>query len=377
MMGFLVNPIAGMGGSVGLKGTDGELLEEALKRGARPVAPMRAKRFLERLYKLGFNEVIVSAAGVMGCDYLKRVPLKEIKCLDIPSSPKTSSRDTKEVSRVLVSMGVRLIVFVGGDGTARDVLDVIGRRIPILGIPAGVKMYSGIFAASPEAAADIVMKFLEGSASLEVVEVADADEQAIAKGLLRVRVYGYAYTPFIEGLLIPSKEFALGSAEEKLEVAEYFVNEIMEDDALYILGPGSTVKAIADLLHINKTLLGVDAIYGGKLIGKDLSEKELLDIVEKYNKKYIVVTVIGKQGYIFGRGNQQISPRVIRNVGTRNIYVVSTRSKLVGLRRLLVDTGDAQLDKELSGYIRVIIGYHEEKIMPVVPASFPEYLQQV
>jgi len=376
-IGFIVNPIAGMGGSVGLKGTDGNLLEEALKRGARPVSPVRARRFLRRLHRLCFTDVIVSAGGVMGCDYLREVPLNKIKCLDVPTSSKTSGEDTRKISKMLADMGVELIVFVGGDGTARDVLDGVGGKVPILGIPAGVKMYSGVFAASPEAAADIVIRFLDRSASLELVEVADADEEAISKGLLRVRVYGYVHTPVVEGLLIPSKEFASGSAEEKLEVAEYFVNEVMEDNALYIMGPGSTIKAIADLLHIDKTLLGVDAIYNRKLIGRDLSESELLDIMKGFNKKYIVITIIGKQGYIFGRGNQQISPKVIRGVGTKNIYVLSTRSKLLNLRRLLVDTGDPELDKELSGYIRVIVGYHEEKIMPVIPASVPEYLAEV
>jgi len=376
-IGFLVNPIAGMGGSVGLKGTDGSLLEEALKRGAKPVAPIRARRFLGRLSKIGFSEVIVSAAGIMGCNYLREFQSLRFECLDIPVSDRTSSKDTREVCRLLASRGVRLVVFVGGDGTARDVLDVVGDKIPILGIPAGVKMYSGVFAASPEAAADIVVRFVEGKASLEVAEVADADEDAISRGILRVRIYGYAQAPFIEGLLVPSKEFASGAAEEKLEVAEFFVREIMENDALYILGPGSTIKAIADILHVDKTLLGVDAVYSGRLVGKDLGERELLEIVSRYKKKYIVVTVIGKQGYIFGRGNQQISPRVIRSVGVKNIYVVATRSKLASLKRLLVDTGDPQLDRELSGYIRVIVGYNEEKVMPVVPASSPEYLQEL
>jgi len=359
---------------VGLKGTDGKLLEEAMKKGARPVAPTRARRFLKRLSKMGFDEVIVSAAGVMGCNYLKNLCSLRYTCLRIPLTDKTTSRDTKEVCRMFVNEGIRLIVFVGGDGTARDVLDAVGKSVPILGVPAGVKMYSGVFAASPEAAADIVMNYVKGNASIEVAEVADADENAISRGVLRVRIYGYAQTPFIEGLLVPSKEFASGSAEEKLEVAEFFVRDVMEDDALYILGPGSTIKAIADVLRIDKTLLGVDAVYGKRLVGKDLGEKELLDILGKYRKRYIVVTVIGKQGYIFGRGNQQISPRVIRRVGVENIYVVATRSKLASIKRLLVDTGDPELDRELSGYIRVIVGYNEEKVMPVVPASSPEYL---
>jgi predicted polyphosphate/ATP-dependent NAD kinase len=373
-IGFLVNPIAGMGGAVGLKGTDGPLYYEALRKGATAIAPNRAKRFINELTKLRFNGYIISANGVMGCDYLlKNRSLTLFECIDFPKTKETTREDTIKVSQLLLDKGIDLIVFVGGDGTAKDIFTAIDSTVPLLGIPSGVKMYSGIFAASPEAAAKIVTNFVQGKVKIEIGEVADVDETALARDIINVKVFGLVKVPFIEGLSIPTKDFGGGTERKnKEEIADYFVNELMDNHTLYLLGPGSTVKAIADLLRIDKTLLGVDAVFSGCLVGKDLSEKAILDLLEKYDEAKIVVTPIGKQGFIFGRGNQQFSPRVIRSVSKGNIIVVSTRNKLSNLNYLLVDTGDPQLDIELSGYIRVITGYREETVKKVVPACCPE-----
>jgi len=160
-VGFLVNPIAGMGGSVGLKGTDGRLHIEAVRRGATPVAPSRALRFLKRLRQVGFNRRLLVAGGVMGCKYLGQTTSLRYECLSHPpeSRKETSSTDTKAVVKIMLGRGIDLLVFVGGDGTARDVVEVLDREVPVLGIPSGVKMYSGIFAASPEAAAELVTMY--------------------------------------------------------------------------------------------------------------------------------------------------------------------------------------------------------------------------
>ncbi|MEM0025100.1 MAG: ATP-NAD kinase family protein [Zestosphaera sp.] len=368
-LGFVVNPIAGMGGSVGLKGTDGELYEEALKRGAKPVAPSKAVRFLQALSEKGFQGVIVAANSVMGCDYLSSSRLR-FSCLDLPDRGKsvTSREDTLRVIEVFLKSDVDLIVFVGGDGTARDVLSVAGTKVPILGVPSGVKMYSGVFATSPEVAAEVVVEFERGNISVDQVEVADVDEIKLKEDLLNVRLYGYAVAPVLEGFVVPSKDLVSGSEEEKWGIAKYFIEEYMFPGVLYFLGPGTTTKAIADLLGLKKTLLGVDAIYERKLVGRDLSESEILRLIEKYGRVSLVVSVIGRQGYIFGRGNQQFSARVLRLVKKTDIFVLATHSKLAGIKYLLIDVGDPELELELSGYWRVITGYGEETVKLVLPA---------
>lgn len=368
-LGFVVNPIAGMGGSVGLKGTDGELYEEALKRGAKPVAPSKAVRFLQALSEKGFQGVVIAANSVMGCDYLSSSKLR-FSCLDLPSPGKhvTSREDTLRIVEAFLRSGVDLIIFVGGDGTARDVLSVAGTKIPILGVPSGVKMYSGVFATSPEMAAEVVVEFEKGNVVIDHVEVADVDETKLREDLLSVRLYGYAVTPVLEGLVVPSKDLVGGSEEEKWGIAKYFIDDYMLPGTVYFLGPGTTTKAITDLLGLKKTLLGVDAIYEGKLVGRDLSESEILSLIEKYGRASLVVSVIGRQGYIFGRGNQQFSARVLRLVRKTDIFVLATPSKLAGIKYLLVDVGDPELELELSGYWRIITGYGEETVKLVLPA---------
>lgn len=376
-VGFLVNPIAGMGGSVGLKGTDGRLYTEAIRRGATPVAPSRALRFLKHLCQVGFNHSLLAAGGVMGCKYLKQIPSLRYECLGYPleSRKETSSADTKTVVKMMLERGVDLLAFVGGDGTARDVAEVLDCEVPVLGIPSGVKMYSGIFAASPEAAAELVTMFCEGNAVLDYADVADIDESSLQVGELKVRKFFRAITVRADGLSVQSKDFgASGSSEEKYALAEYFIEEYLRDNILYLLGPGSTIKAVTDVLGLPKTILGVDALFNGSIIAKDLGHREILNLLNSFVQAKIVVTIIGGQGYLFGRGNQQFTPEVIRRIGKDNIHVLATKTKLRGLKYLLVDTGDPVLDAELSGYIHVITGYREETIMRIVPASNPALL---
>jgi len=365
-LGFIVNPIAGMGGSVGLKGTDGELFKEALRRGAKPVAPTRALRFLNKLMELRCDVKIITPPYVMGGSYVGLSGAHAEILRDLDVGDLTSREDTLRACSRMLEVGVDVIAFVGGDGTARDIYSIVRDSIPILGIPSGVKMYSGVFASNPEAAAVIISSFAEGRAEIELGEIADVNESCLSNDVLKVNIYGIARVPSFKDLLVPSKDFSVGDELNKEEVASFFISSLMEPDVLYILGPGSTTKAIAKLIGVEKTLLGVDAVYNGKLVGKDLSEKELLNLIEKFRRVKIVLTPIGRQGFIIGRGNQQISPNVIRRVGRENIIIVATRDKMRDLKFLRVDTGDAELDREFQGYVRVIVGYNEEVIVRVV-----------
>lgn len=368
-LGFIVNPIAGMGGRVGLKGTDGDAYRIALQKGAKPVSPKRAREFLENL--LLEDIAFYVAPGPMGWDIVSQTRHKKniVKIIGSISRHETSAEDTRRISREMVKEGIDLLVFVGGDGTARDVMDAVDKKVPVLGVPSGVKVYSGVFAVNPVAAARIVEAFARGEAIVVEEEVLDIDEDAFRRDKLEIRLYGYMNTPVVKGLIQPSKQPSLdtGDEEENKKAIARTVVEDMEPDTLYILGPGTTVKAIADELGVEKTVLGVDAVYNKKLVGKDLDEKSILKLLEKYSKAKIIVTPIGGQGFIFGRGNQQISPEVIKKVGgKKNIIVVATRRKLRGLSVLRVDTGDREVDMMLRNYIRVIVDYNSIVLMKVV-----------
>jgi predicted polyphosphate/ATP-dependent NAD kinase len=240
--------------------------------------------------------------------------------------------------------------------------------LPVLGVPSGVKMYSGIFSASSRDAADIVQAFLEKSTQTMDFEILDVDEEAFRDDRLTVRLYGFLKGPFVPMHFLGSKQVSpetLDEHENQLAVAK-FVVEDMKPEATYILGPGTTVKCIADLLGVEKTLLGVD-IYRKKAVIKDVNEKKILSEIKKWKNTWIVLSPIGRQGMLLGRGNQQISPEIIRKVGREHIVVAATRSKIQGVEGgvLRVDTGDAKVDAMLRGYVKVAIDYREWRLMKV------------
>jgi len=369
-MGFLVNPIAGMGGRVGLKGTNG-VSKNALALGAHPVAPLRAVEFLERLkeIELTANIDLITCPGIMGEDEVESRDL-DAEILPMPPKTDTTADDTKLAVKKMVKSKIDLIVFVGGDGTARDILDAMQglNGLPVLGVPSGVKMYSGIFAASSRDAADIVQAVLEKSAQTMDFEIMDVDEEAVRKDRLWVSLYGFLKGPFVPMHLLGSKQVSpetLDEHENQMAVAKFIVED-MDPKATYILGPGTTVKCIADLLGVEKTLLGVD-IYHNKIVVKDVNEKRLLSQIKEWKNTWIVLSPIGRQGMLLGRGNQQISPEIIKKVGKERIIVAATRSKIQGIEGgvLRVDTGDADIDIMLRGYIKVAIDYREWRLMEV------------
>jgi len=368
VIGFIVNPIAGMGGVVGLKGTDGrEVLRKAIELGAKPIAPKRAREFLEEVRKLGLNVKILTAPKMMGEDVVSKIGLEYEVIGEV--GEETTAEDTKRIAMLMLAKGVKMIVFVGGDGTARDILDAVDLKCPVLGIPSGVKMYSAVFTLNPRVAAITLKLFLEGNVEVEEREVLDIDEDAFRRNMLNVRLYGYLKVPSDRSRIQSSKE-VYGEIDEesnKQAIATYFI-ENMERDTLYILGTGSTVKTILKVLEKPYTLLGIDALYNGEIVGLDLNEREILKLIEKYanSKKKLVLTPIGGQGFILGRGNQQLSSKVVERIGIDNIIVLATRSKVRSLKCLHVDTGDPALDNKFKNrYIRVIVDYNEEFVMKI------------
>jgi predicted polyphosphate/ATP-dependent NAD kinase len=345
-IGFIVNPIAGMGGAVGLKGTDGKaILEKAIELGAKPIAAVRAEAFLNELAPLkGYIRLIVGA-GDMGETEAKKQGYTYTVVGE--KRQQTSSEDTKVIAQGMVDAKADLLVFCGGDGTTRDILKAVETKLPVLGVPTGVKMHSAVFAVNPRAAARVVFRFLNGELPLREAEVMDVDEQAFREGRLSAELFGYVLSPY-EPHLIQVSKLASPTTEDEVRnqaaIAVYVI-ENMQPEMLYIFGPGTTTRTISDLLDQKKTLLGVDLFVNKKIVEKDVNEKQILQALNGKPAK-IIVTLIGGQGFIFGRGNQQISPKVIRQVGLDNIVVVATASKVHNLKSLKVDTGDPALDAE-------------------------------
>ena len=357
-LGFIVNPVAGMGGAVGLKGTDGKaILNKAISLGAKPVAPQRAEIFVTELFDAKDSLRLIVGAGAMG----ETEAAKHGLAFDIKGESKseTTSEDTKLMAKEMARAGVDLLVFCGGDGTARDVLKTVGMSVPVLGVPTGVKMHSAVFAVTPQAAARVAVRYLWGGLPLREAEVMDINEQAFREGHLSAELYGYMLSPYEPRLIQGNKlESPTTETEVRNQAAiAIFIIEEMKPSVIYIIGPGTTTRIISDLLDQKKTLLGVDLFQNKKIIVSDGNEKEILEIIKEKTAR-IIVTPIGGQGFIFGRGNQQISAKVIRQVGLDNIVVVATKNKLDRLNSLRVDTGDSELDEEFRARgIRVVTDY--------------------
>ncbi len=367
-LGLIVNPVAGMGGKVGLKGTDGpEIIEKARSLGARPESADKAAHALKVLAALKEELTLVTCPGEMGEDIARRCGF-EPHLVDGISIPSTAE-DTEEAARQMSGMGVDLILFAGGDGTARNIYHVLEdkKTIPVIGIPAGVKIHSAVYATTPRNAGELARLFLqEGSLPLRRAEVMDIDEEAFREGRLSARLYGYLQVPCAGDLMQHLKIGGAGSEESVLEAIAEQVVENMEQDVVYIVGPGSTTGPVMKKLGLENTLLGVDLVLNGKLLAADANEQQIIKLI-KGRKAKIIVTVIGGQGYIFGRGNQQISAAVINEVGKENIIVAATSEKVLSLDygHLLVDTGDEEVNRALRGYIKIVTGYREELIYRV------------
>lgn len=305
----------------------------------------------------------------MGVDCLTGAGFKQFE-VGYDTNHVTTERDTVAAARRFLELGAELILFCGGDGTARDVCSVTRQGTPILGIPSGVKMYSGVFGINPARTAEILLGFLEGKLTLTKVDILDLDEDRYRQGEWVVRLYDSALTPFEPTLTQTAKMQITESTENEVkgEIAAYLREEIEARPAvLFLLGPGSTVESIGKALNIDKTLLGVDAIAGGQLIGKDLNEHQILKILDRYECHRLVLSPIGAQGFVLGRGNLQLSPEVVRRIGLKNIILVATPAKLARTPVLRVDTGDAALDTALGdkGYLPVVIGYRLRRLVKV------------
>ncbi|MCL1065098.1 ATP-NAD kinase family protein [Shewanella benthica] len=356
-LGLIINPFAGLGGSVALKGSDG-VAEEALARGAKPKAHLRMQQALEVILPYQDKIEVITASGDMGETLAKEMGF-DVRVVHQVSG-KSEARDTQAVVKHLLDEALDLLLFAGGDGTARDVYSVADENMPVLGVPAGVKIHSGVYGITPHASGMVVKMLLDGElVSLMSADVMDIDEVAFRKGTVRAKRYGEMLVPAEPRYIQAVKMGGIEIDELVLTDIAAEVIENMEDE-LYIIGSGSTVAAVMSELQLENTLLGVDLVQDSQVIGADLGARQLLDMTKDQPVK-LVITLIGGQGHILGRGNQQLSSELIKRVGKDNIIILSTKTKLKALegRPLIVDSGDPELDKDLCGYYRVITGYHD------------------
>ena len=359
-LGVIVNPVAGMGGRVGLKGSDGaDILRQAKELGAKPEAPNRAVEALKIVARLKDAIEIITYPHEMG----------EEECLQAGFSPKvigsiesgqTIPEDTQRAAQEMVEAGVDLILFAGGDGTARNIYNAVKDRVPALGIPAGVKIHSAVYAVAPRSAGEVTALFLEGKLmNIRESEVMDIDEDAFRAGRVTAKLYGYLKVPEERRFIQSVKSGGIVSEKQALQgITDDVIDQMNDEETFFIIGPGTTTRLIMEELGLQNTLLGVDVVRNKKLVANDVAEGKLVELINGHKAK-IVVTIIGGQGHVFGRGNQQLSPRVLRSVGRQNIIIIATKEKLTSLtgRPLLVDTGDEELNDEMSGYTRVTAGY--------------------
>ena len=358
-LGFIINPFAGLGGAVALKGSD-DMAATALALGAIPMAAQRAEYALQELWLLREQITIVSVAGAMGADLAQKLGFHTEVITTTPSEP-SSACDSEHAALEMSQLGVDLLLFAGGDGTARNICNSVKASTTVLGIPAGCKIHSGVYAITPQAAGKVVAKMVKGElVSVQEAQVMDIDEVAFRSGTVRAKRYGEMQIP-AELRYVQSVKMAGKESEELVldDLAAYFVSQML-DDVRYIMGSGSTVAAVMAELALPNTLLGVDVVENGEVIASDVTASELLTLVEGHDCR-LVITLIGGQGHIFGRGNQQLSPAVIRKVGREHISLLATKNKIqqLGGRPLISDSGDPQLDQELQGMLRILCGYND------------------
>lgn len=366
-LALIVNPYAGIGGEAALKGSDNARVE-ALAYSLQLRTPQRTARFLQALGSCLSHIDWLTGTGLMGEEYLHAAGADIAHIEPVLSAP-TSAADSKKLAGALQAWQPDLLVFVGGDGTARDMVDSVGAGVPCLGVPGGVKMQSGVFAVSPEAAADIVRQMMTGQlVSISEQDVRDIDEQALREGRVRSRFYGTLAVPAQAQWLQRLKQ---GSNESETlvldDIAEH-LTELMHDSGKVMLaGPGSTIAHWMQRLGLPNTLIGFDAIQNGQLLQSDLTAQNILQLLDKHPDLYVVITPTGHQGFLLGRGNQQLNASVIKKLDKSQWLIVASQSKLHSLQQqpMLVDTNDAQLDTQFTGYYPVITAWHHQVLYPV------------
>ncbi|MDE1990876.1 MAG: NAD(+)/NADH kinase [Rhizobiaceae bacterium] len=364
-IGLIVNPIAGIGGRLAARGSDlFANLEDAQESGGIPIAEERAKRALRRLFSLSPDLDILVASEAMGASAARSAGFAPL-LLEGSYAEISTAGDTKSAATEMIRSGIGLILFAGGDGTARDIFDAVGDRVVLIGIPTGVKMHSAVFAVSPEAAGETAARAIMRNSGERLAEIMDADEAELAAGRPSTHLFGYAKTPAIPTYFQSAKAARPDGGEAAIEALGRTLARQARPGQLVILGAGTTMALVKPAFGLEETLLGVDVVCDGQTIAMDADADTLEGLCERHADILLITSIIGGQGFLFGRGNQQISPKLLRTIGPAGLRIVCTREKLLALPRaeLLIDTGDPELDEALAGYRRVDTGPNDSMLV--------------
>ena len=376
-VGMLANPDAGLGGRLGLKGSDGQA-DFARSKGAEDRSGPRMKLMLQhfaKIHRVGFEEIEwVTSRGRMGSDWM---PMESyIESIDFvhESSGTTTASDTELAVKNILDSGIQILVYSGGDGTTRDIISALDTAgfpsMPVIGVPSGVKMHSGCFASSPKAAAEVLSAWIVGDLLVSSTEVLDLDEDLYREGKWVVRLYAEAFSPNSPRWMQGSKELIQTESEDEIiqGLSDHIEQSFIDDNRLVIWGSGGTLRSIGENLGFDLTTLGIDATVGNGQVGTDLDEAGLIEVLTNHSGKMtLLLSPMGGQGFLIGRGNLQLSPDVIKIIGIDNVLGVVTPSKLLSVRALRIETGDETLDSEFSSrkYLKILQGYRTTRILPV------------
>lgn len=376
-IGILANPDAGLGGRLGLKGSDGQA-ELARSKGAEDRSGPRLESMIRHFSKIHRDESRqiewVTSTGRMGTDWIPdELDIGAISVVH-QSSGKTSASDTAQAVEILLESGIDLLVYSGGDGTTRDIVSALSGsetpEMPVIGVPSGVKMHSGCFASSPKAAAEVLSAWIHGDLLVSSTEVLDLDEELYRKGKWVVRLYAEAFSPNSPRWMQGSKELIQTESEEEIIIglSDHIGESIAEEGHLVIWGSGGTLREIGANIGFELTTLGIDATSGSEQVGTDLDESGLIGLLDSHDGPVtLLLSPMGGQGFLIGRGNLQLSPTVLSSIGIDNILGVVTPAKLLTVRALRIETGDDSLDQEFASkrYMKVLQGYRTTRILPV------------
>ena len=374
-LGLLVNPDAGLGGRLGLKGSDGQA-EIARKMGAQDRSGPRMRLMLEHFRNITRGENLeidwFVSEGRMGTHWMPQ-DLSPIFTIH-SSSDVTHADDTNQAVKCMIESEVDLILYAGGDGTTRDVVSALSKygkpNLPIIGVPTGVKMHSGCFASSPKAAAEVLSAWLNQDLLLSSTEVLDLDEELYRQGKWVVRLYAEAITPASPRWMQGSKMRVEASGEEEVieGLSDHIRDTLLDEDMMIIWGSGGTLREIGSNLGFELNTLGIDISKGNSVVASDLNEQEIIHYLQTHTGEVtLLLSPMGGQGFLIGRGNLQLSPEVLRIVGADRVLGIVTPAKMLTLRTLRVETGDPEMDEEFSRkkYLKVLQGYRTTRILPV------------
>ena len=396
-IGIVVNPDAGLGGRLGFKGSDGRAAE-ARAAGAEDRAGPRMTLALDSLQTLLSSSLNRSDAAIecfgwngrMGGSWVPETQ-NNMTFTSIGETPKeTSVADTEKLVTALINTEVEAILYAGGDGTTRDIantLEKIGKdaqEIPLIGVPGGVKMHSGCFATTPKAAAEVTLAFMIGDLRCAITEVMDLDEEIYQEGVWKVRMYGEAWTPSSPRFMQGAKEQVERTSEaDTIEGLAQHVKSLLssENDLMVVWGSGGTLRRMGDFCGHQLTLLGIDIlgplVNGERKLYSDLNEQQLLDILSSHvdengnpRPRLLLLSPMGGQGFLIGRGNLQLSPDVLRMIGIDNILGVATPAKLIGLNAVRIDTGEVELDQvfQKKRFMKILQGFRTTRLIRVEEA---------